>query len=135
MNPIKKVVTMLKEMQAQVEKEGEEDKAAYDKYACWCETNDREKTAAIENAEKKIEELSAATEEYAALMAKLKTEIEKLEEDIAANVKALDTAKAQREKEKAEFEATEADMKEALSALKQAVDVLDTAKAQREKEK
>merc|ERR1712224_209751 len=38
-------------------------------------------------------------------------------EDIAANVKALETATAQREKEEAEY-------KEALAALKQAVDVL-----------
>merc|ERR1719375_923700 len=104
MNPIKKVVTMLKEMQAQVEKEGEEDTAAYDKYACWCKTNDAEKTAAIEGAETKIDDLTTAIEEYAALMAKLKGEIEKLEGDIADAKAALETAAAQRDKEKAEFE-------------------------------
>merc|ERR1719161_3471537 len=100
-SPIRKVVTLIEDMKTQVEKEGEEDKAAYDKYACWCETNDKEKTDAIEAAEKAIEDLSAKIEEYAALQAQLKTEIEKLE-----------------------FEAQEADLKEALSALKQALDVL-----------
>merc|ERR1719161_2689966 len=123
-SPIRKVVTLIEDMKTQVEKEGEEDKAAYDKYACWCQTNDKEKTDAIEAAEKAIEDLSAKIEEYAALQAQLKTEIEKLEEDIAKNQKALETATAQREKEKAEFEAQEADLKEALSALKQALDVL-----------
>merc|ERR1719450_1428633 len=123
-SPIRRVVTLIEDMKTQVEKEADEDKEAYDKYACWCETNDKEKTAAIANAEKRIEELTALIEELAAEMAKLKTEIEQLEEDIAANQKALDTATAQREKEKAEFEAQEADLKEALSALKQALDVL-----------
>merc|ERR1719454_752892 len=112
-------------MKMQVEKEADEDKEAYDKYACWCETNDKEKTAAIANAEKRIEELTALIEELTALIAKLKEEIGQLEEDIAANVKALETAMAQREKEKAEFEAQEADMKEALAALSAAVAVLE----------
>merc|ERR1719262_37648 len=123
-SPIKKVVTLIEDMKTQVEKEGEEDKAAYDKYACWCETNDKEKTLAIENAEKSIEALSAAIEEYAGLMSQLKTEIEKLGEDIAKAQQALDTANAQREKDKAEFEAQEADLKQAVGALKEAVDVL-----------
>merc|ERR1719258_134402 len=111
---IRKVVTMLEEMKAQVEKEAEEDKEAYDKYACWCKTNDEEKTAAIENAEKMINDLTGKIEGFAALSAQLKTEIEKLEEDIDAANKALETAAAEREKENAEFKAEEADMKEAL---------------------
>merc|ERR1719156_307667 len=123
-NPIQKVVTMLKEMQAQVQKEGDEDTAAYDKYACWCKTNDAEKTKAIEDAETKIDDLTAKIEGFAALSAQLKTEIEKLEEDIAAATKALETAAAQREKEKAEFEAEAADMKAALSALQEVVAIL-----------
>merc|ERR1719281_1061581 len=124
MNPIKKVVTMLKEMQAQVEKEGEEDKEAYDKYACWCKTNDAEKTAAIENAEKMIDDLTSTIDKLAALKAQLTTEIEKLEQDLAAAQSALETAAAEREKEKAEFEASEKDMKDALSALSEAIEVL-----------
>merc|ERR1719456_1075578 len=121
---IRRVVTLLEDMKAQVEKEGKEDQEAYDKYACWCKTNDAEKTAAIENAEKMIDDLTSKIEELAALQAKLKTEIEKLEEDIAAANAALETAAAEREKEKAEFEAEAADMKAALSALKEAIDVL-----------
>merc|ERR1719428_1590317 len=71
-----------------------------------------------------ISVLTSAIEEFAALMAKLKGEIEGLEGDIADATKALETAAAQREKEKAEFEAQEADMKAALSALQEAVAVL-----------
>jgi len=121
---IRKVVTLLEDMKAGVEKEGEEDTVAYDKYACWCETNDKEKTAAIANAEKMIDDLTSAIEGFAALSSKLKTEIEKLEEDLAAANSALETAAAERAKEKAEFEAQEADMKAALSALNEAIQVL-----------
>merc|ERR1719160_445225 len=82
-NAVRKVITLIEEMKAQVEKEGEEDKTAYDAYACWCKTNDAEKTAAIENAEKRIADLTSAIEGFAALKAKLMGEIEKLEQDIA----------------------------------------------------
>merc|ERR1719379_401644 len=123
-NAVRRVITLIEEMKAQVEKEGEEDKKAYDAYACWCKTNDAEKTAAIENAETRINELTAAIEGFAALKAQLTTEIEKLEADIADAMKALETAAAQREKEAAEFKAQEADMKEALAALSEAIEVL-----------
>ena len=34
-SPIRKVVTMIEEMKATVEKEGKEDLKAYDEYKCW----------------------------------------------------------------------------------------------------
>jgi len=107
-----------------VEKEGEPDKVAYEKYDCQCVTHDAEKTVAIEAAETRIDDLPSNIEEYAALSAKLKTEIGQLEDDIAANLNALETATAQREKEQAEFAAEEADMKDAMAAMKEAIDVL-----------
>merc|ERR1719171_3490108 len=122
--PIAKVIGLLKDMETQLTKEAEEDAEMFEKYACWCETNDAEKTKAIADAEKKLEDLTALIEELTAQISQLKTEIEDLDGDIAKNQKALDTATAQREKEKGEFEAQEADLKEALAALKQAIDVL-----------
>merc|ERR1719335_696246 len=71
-----------------------------------------------------IDDLTSKIEGFAALSSQLKTEIEKLEGDIADANAALETAAAEREKEKAEFEAQAADMKAALSALKEAIDVL-----------
>merc|ERR1719393_428921 len=70
-SPIRRVVTLIEDMKTQVEKEAEEDKEAYDKYACWCQTNDAEKTAAIANAEKRIEELTAVSSSMSAVIAKL----------------------------------------------------------------
>jgi hypothetical protein len=123
-NPVTKVVKLLEEMKKQVEAESKEDEDIYDKMACWCETNDREKTAAIKYAEQKIEELSAFIEEGTAKAAELTTEIAQLKEDIQAIQESIDKAAAIREEEKAEFEEDEKFMMDTLTALKEAIAVL-----------
>merc|ERR1719201_1926266 len=90
--PIQKVVRLLKEMQAQIEKEAAEDEEMYEKMGCWCETNDREKTKAIEDAEARIKALGSAVEELTAGSSKLATEISALTEEIAKNEEALASA-------------------------------------------
>merc|ERR1712217_450082 len=119
-----KVITLLKDMLKQLEKEAEEDEEIYDKVACWCETNDREKTKAIADAEAKIADLSTSIEELTAASARLNTEIKNLEQEVAANQEALDQATAIREKQLAEFNAEEKDLLESISALKAAITVL-----------
>merc|ERR1719284_1878574 len=69
--PVSKVITLLKDMLKQLEKEADEDEEIYDKMACWCETNDKEKTKSIKDAESRIKSLSTAIEEMSALSAKL----------------------------------------------------------------
>merc|ERR1712073_103654 len=108
----------------QLEKEAAEDEEIYDKLACWCETNDKEKTKAIADAEAKIEDLTTKIEELTAASARLNTEIKNLESEVAKNQEALDKATAIREKQLAEFNAEEKDLLESISALKAAVTVL-----------
>merc|ERR1711920_1049600 len=122
--PVSKVITLLKDMLKQLEKEAEEDEEIYDKVACWCETNDREKTKAIADAEAKIADLTTKIEELTAASARLNTEIKNLEKEVAANQEALDQATAIREKQLAEFNAEEKDLLESISALKAAIIVL-----------
>merc|ERR1712093_3828 len=85
--PVSKVVTLLKDMLKQLEKEAEEDEEIYEKMACWCETNDKEKTKAIADAEARIEDLTASS-------ARLNAEIKNLEKEVAKNQAALDKATA-----------------------------------------
>merc|ERR1719373_1321380 len=122
--PVSKVITLLKDMLKQLEKEAEEDEEIYDKVACWCETNDREKTKAIADAEAKIADLTVRIEELTAASARLNTEIKNLEKEVAANQEALDQATAIRQKQLAEFNAEEKDLLESISALKAAITVL-----------
>jgi septal ring factor EnvC (AmiA/AmiB activator) len=122
--PVTKVINLLKDMQAQLEKEQKEDEEVYEKVACWCETNDKEKTAAIEEAEAHITDLTSSIEELTAQSSRLNTEIKNLEAEIAKNEEALAKATAIRQKELAEFNAEEKDMLQSIGALKSAVTVL-----------
>merc|ERR1719399_594546 len=126
-SPIQKVVALIKDMKAQTEKEAEEDLAAYDKYMCWCKTVKAEKTAAVEEAQANIASLEAFVEEAAAKEGQLKTEIATLGEDIESDQDSLASAMKLREKESAEFAAEEADMKETLDLLGQAIGVIAKA--------
>merc|ERR1711865_446608 len=122
--PVSKVITLLKDMLKQLEKEAEEDEEIYDKMACWCETNDKEKTKSIADAEARISDLTTKIEELTASSARLNTEIKNLEKEVAENQSALDKATAIRSKQLAEFNEEEKDLLESISALKSAVTVL-----------
>jgi len=122
--PVSKVITLLKDMRKQLEKEGAEDEEIYDKMACWCETNDKEKTKAIADAEATIAALTTKIEELTATSARLNTEIKNLEKEVAEDQTALDKATAIRQKQLSEFNGEEKDLLESISALKAAVTVL-----------
>jgi len=122
--PVTKVITLLKDMAKQLEAENEEDAAIYDKMACWCTTNDKEKTKAISEAEERIASLTAAIEEGTGKSAALTTEIKNLEKEVAANQAALDKATALRQKQLAEFNGEEKDLLQSIGALKSAITVL-----------
>mmetsp|Transcript_21699 Transcript_21699/g.67696 ORF Transcript_21699/g.67696 Transcript_21699/m.67696 type:complete len:683 (+) Transcript_21699:68-2116(+) len=122
--PVSKVIKLLQDMQKQLEKEAKEDEEIYDKLACWCETNDKEKAKSISDAEKKIKGLTNKIDELTATSARLNTEIENLEKEVAENQEALSKATALREKQLEEFSAEEKDLLESISSLKAAVDAL-----------
>merc|ERR1719213_418925 len=61
--PVTKVVTLLKDMVVQLEKEAEEDKEIYDAMVCWCTTNDKDKTTAIDDAEARLSDLETSIKE------------------------------------------------------------------------
>lgn len=111
-------------MKATVEKEAKDDLKAYDEYKCWCDTNGAEKKDAIEYAAEEIASLEAFLEEAAGKEGELKTEISGLEDDIAEDNSALANARSVRDKENEEFAAFEADSKESIGLLAQAVEVL-----------
>merc|ERR1719428_1418307 len=108
----------------QLEKEAEEDEEIYENLACWCETNDKEKTKAIADAEAHIQDLTSTIEELAATSARLSTEIKNLEAEVKENQDALDQATAMRAKQLAEFNAEEKDALQSIKALKNAIIVL-----------
>jgi chromosome segregation ATPase len=122
--PVTKVINLLKDMQKQLEKEADEDEEIYNKMACWCTNNDKEKTKAIADAEDRINNLVSTIEEKTATSSRLSTEITNLETEVSKNQAALDKATAIRTKDLADFNADEKDMLQSISALKSAIVVL-----------
>merc|ERR1719267_481095 len=61
-SPIKRVVSLLKKMKGELEHEAKNEADMYDKMVCWCETNNKEKTKAIKDADAKDKQLSSEIE-------------------------------------------------------------------------
>jgi len=119
--PVSKVINVLKDMVTQLEKEAEEDEETYEAFACWCSTNDKEKTKSIADGEQAVSDLTAAIEGFTAGSAKLVAEIGNLDSEIAKNTEALESATAMRRKELAEFNAEEKSTLQTIQSLKNAV--------------
>lgn len=122
--PVTRVVKLLEEMKATLEKEMDEDERLYDKLACWCNNNEYEKTNSIKDGEARVADLTSSIEADTAKVAELKTTIEQLNNEVGANKKTLAEASAMREKESAAFHKSEVGSIQAIENLKAALVVL-----------
>eukprot|EP00397_Hematodinium_sp_SG-2012_P031772 GEMP01033768.1.p1 GENE.GEMP01033768.1~~GEMP01033768.1.p1 ORF type:complete len:658 (+),score=230.93 GEMP01033768.1:78-2051(+) len=122
--PVNRVITLLKDMQKQLEQEAKEDQDVYDKLSCWCNTNGKEKDQAVEIAEQRITQLTSSIEELSAHSAELRADIKTTKEDVAVNQRSLDAATALRRKESAAFTAEEKDAIQSVGALEGAIIIL-----------
>jgi len=123
-NPLKRVIALLTQMKTELEKEAQDEAAMYDKMVCWCETNEKEKTKAVADAEALDKELTSEIGARAAKFGELKTEIARMKKQIAADTASLKKATAIREKEAAEFSQSEKDLMQSVTNVKNAIEVL-----------
>lgn len=123
-SPIQRVVKLLSEMKAQLEKEVSNDAELYDKMVCWCETGDKEKTKAIADADASMNDLSSDIKARAARNGELEVKIDAKKSELAELKKSLASATAIREKEYAEFNAEEKETISAVTMLKNAITIL-----------
>jgi hypothetical protein len=119
--PVMKVVRILEDMQQQLQKDLDDDKAVHAKLACWCETNEREKSEAIAISRARITPLQTTMEEALASMSKLKKKRKSVMKELNANHAALSQASALRMRENKVFHGEEKDMLQAIRAIKEAV--------------
>jgi hypothetical protein len=119
--PIQKVVRLLNEMSAELEKEAEEDEDMYEKLGCWCDTNEKEKTKASTINTQRITDLTSSIEEMTAKSAQLKVDIGESEKQVAAAETSLEEATSIREKESNEFFESEKDAIQNIESVKGAV--------------
>jgi hypothetical protein len=122
--PITKVVNLLKDMATQLDVEAKEDEEQFSTMGCWCETNEKEKSAAIAEANRRIPELEATINEAAAKTAQLATEIEGLDKEVKQNKGALAEASSIRAKEHGDFENREKELVSNIASGTRAVDAI-----------
>jgi len=123
-SPVQRVVALLKKMKGELEKEAENESEMYDKMVCWCESNEKEKTASIAAAEAKDLDLTSEVESRGARFGELSTEISKTKSQIASDNEALEQATKIQEKSVSSFRGEEQDLVQAIRNLKNAIAVL-----------
>jgi len=123
-NPIRKVVTLLQDMQKEIEAEGEKEKGLYDKFMCYCDGNADGMSNAAKAASQKIVELKSQLEAQTAQKSQLDQELvqHKIDREEASND--LATATAIREKEHSAYVADTGDARANVEALTGAIAAL-----------
>jgi len=124
-NPIRRVVTMLQEMEVKVNEEGEKEKALFDKFMCYCKTADADLEASIKTGKAKITSLEELLKTGKAQMEQLEADLKEHETSRAEAKEAMAAATAMREKEAAAFAKFSEDSKTNLAALAKAIPAIE----------
>merc|ERR1719265_1703942 len=110
-NPIRKVVTMLQDMQKTVEAEGEKEKALFENFMCYCNNGAGSLDGAIATSAAQIESLTGQVESQSAAKSQREQEIAQHKTDREGAESTIKESTAMREKEASEFAATSGEMK------------------------
>eukprot|EP00419_Tripos_fusus_P004594 CAMPEP_0172673048 /NCGR_PEP_ID=MMETSP1074-20121228/11913_1 /TAXON_ID=2916 /ORGANISM="Ceratium fusus, Strain PA161109" /LENGTH=216 /DNA_ID=CAMNT_0013490309 /DNA_START=33 /DNA_END=680 /DNA_ORIENTATION=- len=124
-NPIRKVVTLLKKMQTKVEDEGATEKKLYDKFMCYCKTGASNLGSSVAAAEDKISTLPSAIEAAEQKLVQLKEDSKKAQAERASAKAEMAQATAMREKEAAAFASQKAEDDSNLAAAKKAIAAIE----------
>jgi len=126
-SPIARVVGLIIELKAGVEKDGKTEQQEYDKYACWCENTLARKAKAINQAKDLIEKLGKEILGLKGDLGSHGAEVQQLTKDIGDNKKSTQEANEVRDKENAAFEAAKNENEQCMGALEQAIKIMTGA--------
>jgi len=120
-SPVEKVITLLEDLKTESEEAGKKEASTYDTFACFCKDTTIEKSDAIKEEQDNIDEFAATLEEQTGISNAKQAETEELAEMIRSLDTEMTEITARREKEKAKYEATAADLSKAVSSLEGAI--------------
>jgi len=122
--PIERVVQLLMGLSTKLAEDAKAEKDIFERFECWYNTIVNTKTetnsqaqSRVDSLEQYVDDVKAGKVEFTNERANLELQINGLQRDIA-------TAKALREKERADFESAQDEMQKAIAALGQAIEVL-----------
>eukprot|EP00928_Gymnodinium_smaydae_P028718 TRINITY_DN2183_c0_g1_i1.p1 TRINITY_DN2183_c0_g1~~TRINITY_DN2183_c0_g1_i1.p1 ORF type:complete len:790 (-),score=195.57 TRINITY_DN2183_c0_g1_i1:112-2358(-) len=127
LSPVTRIVDLLKDLSAQVEKEGKTEEGLYQKYVCWATSNVDAKTQSNTKAQTRIDSLSTYIADLDAGRIELTTERADLQKELAQLNSDLETAANLRAKQKDEYESAKTEMDQGITALGDALRVLGEA--------
>merc|ERR1719172_42947 len=122
--PTSRVVSLLQGLSKEIAEEGKKEEDLYFAFVCWGDKVISEKTKSNAAAQARIDELEAYLDDVKSGRVEFTTEREDLEAQIAelnAKIKLLVDTRAS---EKKDYEAAQAEMKEAIAALEKALEVM-----------
>jgi len=124
-NPIRRVVSMLQNMQQKVTAEGKREKELFEKFQCYCTTGASDLSASISAAEAKITQDTSSLEQATAQKAQLEQDLAEHQKDRSDAKEALAKARALREKEAKAYAKESSEYKTNVAALGKAIMALD----------
>jgi len=128
-NPIRRIVNLLQMMAKEIETDGEKDEEMHEKYICYCETNLKKLVDGVAALEDEIPQIEASIEEAVSTKAQLEADLVKHKKDREDAKAAIADATAQREKEKAAFDAEDAEDKANIAACGKAIKAIEKGMA------
>jgi hypothetical protein len=126
--PIEKVIALLEDLKAEVEKDGAAEGDTYNKFACFCKDTTKTKSDSILAGKDAINSLSAEIAQKTALKGEKEDELKATlakQEELTATLKQTEADCAVG---LAAYEASDADLTKAISSLKGAIDTLEKSK-------
>merc|ERR1719408_1011011 len=111
-NPLQKVFQLMDELTAKIQKDGEVEAKAYAEFVEWCDDTSKNAGFEIKTLTSKKEKLEATIEKSADDSSAATAKIEDLAASIATDEKDLKAATEIRNKENADFKASEAELAE-----------------------
>jgi len=124
-NPLGKVLELLDSLAVKITAEGEAEAKAYKEYFDWCEDFSRNKQNEIKTAKAQIEKLQATIQKAASDIESGASKIDVLAASIASGESDLNDANLIREKETANFAASETELVDVIDTLDRAIRILD----------
>lgn len=124
-NPIRRVVSLLQEMQEEIEAEVAKEKKQWEKFQCFCKKNDGALDKKAKEAAAVIKKTKAEVESLTGQKKQLAEELKKHKKDRKDAEKSLDEATKKRAEEKAKFDEATKDVRKTLEDIDKAIAALE----------
>jgi predicted nucleic acid-binding Zn-ribbon protein len=125
MNPMRRVVNMLKMMQNKVTAEGKKETEMFDKFTCWCKTGGGDLSKSISEGATKIADLESDIKGATARLAQMKSDLSAAQTSKAEATSTLEAATALRNKEAKAYAKESSDFNTNIAAMGKAIAAIE----------